>query len=65
LAKRNRLATQPTKTRLKPEEKSACQTIACVSPELFNDPKFMKTSAGRMMLAQALSATTSTTASKS
>jgi hypothetical protein len=54
LANAEQIKTLPTMTEAQAEERAPSQQVPMLKADMLNDPKFTQTSAGRMMLAQAL-----------
>ena len=56
LANAEQIKNLPTMSEAQPEVRAPSQQVPALKAEMLNDPKFTQTSAGRMMLAQALMA---------
>jgi hypothetical protein len=54
LANAEQIKNLPTMSEAQPEVRAPSQQVPALKAEMLNDPKFTQTSAGRMMLAQAL-----------
>jgi hypothetical protein len=54
LANAEQIKNLPTMSEAQPEVRAPSQQVPALKAEMLNDPKFTKTSAGRMMLAQVL-----------